>query len=390
MLSQAKLYKDRNLQIIFSVTLMAVLGVSSITPAFPKIVEELQITRTDVGLLITAFTFPGVILALFVGVIADRFGRKRILVPSLFLFGLAGGACAFTKDFNVLIILRVLQGIGGASLGSLNLTILGDLFSGDRRAGAMGLNASVLNIAVGAYPIIGGALATLAWNYPFFLPLAAIPIGFLVLGYLNNPEPRNKQSLREYLGSAWSHLKNIKIASAFAAGVIIFLLLYGPYLTYFSLFLGTSFNASPLIIGLILSSSPLIAALVSSQLGRIVKIISPTNLVKLGLVIQAIALALLPFMPSLELLLVPTFIFGVGSGILTPGLQTYIAGAAPSEYRAAFMSINAMMFRLGQTLGPLLFGLVYLYSGFEGTFLAGAGLALAVAIIGFIGGKIIR
>ena len=390
MLSQAKLYKDRNLQIIFSVTLMAVLGVSSITPAFPRIVEELQITRTDVGMLITAFTFPGVILALFIGVIADRFGRKRILVPSLFLFGLAGGACAFTRDFNVLIILRVLQGIGGASLGSLNLTILGDLFSGDRRAGAMGLNASVLNIAVGAYPIIGGALATLAWNYPFFLPLAAIPIGFLVLGCLNNPEPRSKQSLREYLGSTWSHLKNIKIASAFAAGVIIFLILYGPYMTYFSLFLGTSFNASPLIIGLILSSSPLIAALVSSQLGRIVKIISPANLVKLGLVIRAIALALLPFMPRLELLLVPTFIFGVGSGILTPSLQTYIAGAAPSEYRAAFMSINTMMFRLGQTLGPLLFGLVYLYAGFEGTFLAGAGLALVVAIIGFIGGKIVR
>lgn len=389
MLSQAKLYKDRNLQIIFCVTLMAVLGVSSITPAFPRIVEELQITRTDVGMLITAFTFPGVILALFVGVIADRFGRKRILVPSLFLFGLAGGACAFTRNFNILIILRVLQGIGGASLGSLNLTILGDLFSGDRRAGAMGLNASVLNIAVGAYPIIGGALATLAWNYPFFLPLAAIPIGFLVLGCLNNPEPRSKQSLREYLGSTWSHLKNIKIASAFATGVIIFLILYGPYMTYFSLFLGTSFNASPLIIGLILSSSPLIAALVSSQLGRIVKIISPTNLVKLGLAIRAIALALLPFMPSLELLLVPTFIFGVGSGILTPSLQTYIAGAAPSEYRAAFMAINAMMFRLGQTLGPLIFGLVYLYSGFDGTFLAGAGLALAVAIIGVIGGKII-
>jgi len=48
------------------------------------------------------------------------------------------------------------------------------------------------------------------------------------------------------------------------------------------------------------------------------------------------------------------------------------------------------MFRLGQTLGPLLFGLVYLYSGFDGTFLAGAGLALVVAIIGFIGGKIVH
>lgn len=51
-MTKAKLYKDRNLQVIFGVTLMSVLGVSSITPAFPQIVEELQISRTEVGMLI--------------------------------------------------------------------------------------------------------------------------------------------------------------------------------------------------------------------------------------------------------------------------------------------------------------------------------------------------
>jgi len=73
-LSQPKLYKDRNLQIIFGVTLMAVLGVSSIIPAFPTIVEEFNISRTDVGMLIIAFTTPGVVLAPFIGILADRFG----------------------------------------------------------------------------------------------------------------------------------------------------------------------------------------------------------------------------------------------------------------------------------------------------------------------------
>ena len=60
-------YRDTNLQIIFGVTLMAVLGVSSITPAFPRIVKELNITPQAVGSLITAFTLPGVLLTAVLG-----------------------------------------------------------------------------------------------------------------------------------------------------------------------------------------------------------------------------------------------------------------------------------------------------------------------------------
>lgn len=237
---------------------------------------------------------------------------------------------------------------------------------------------------------MAGALATFAWSYPFLLPLIAIPIGIIVLLWLNNPEPRNRESLREYLGSAWSYLKDIKVASAFTAGVIIFVIMYGPYLTYLSIYLGAFFQAPPFIIGIILSSMALTSALVSSQLGRIVKLVSLANLVKLGFVLQALALALLPFIPQLWLMLIPTLIIGLAMGIMPAALQTYIAGVAPLEYRAAVMSINSTMLRLGQTLGPLIFGLVYIYASFEGTFLYGAALALVAAIVGLIGGKMIR
>jgi ACDE family multidrug resistance protein len=389
-LPQEKLYRDRNLQIMFGVALMAVLGVASISPAFPRIVEALNISKTEVGVLIVAFTLPGVILNPFVGILADRVGRKRLLVPSLFLFGLAGGACALVTEFDTLIALRVVQGIGAASLGFLNLTIIGDLFHGRRRAAAIGLNASVLNVGVAAYPLIGGALATFAWNYPFLLPLVAIPVGLIVLLWLNNPEPKNRESLREYLGSAWSYLKDIKVASAFTAGVIYFVIVYGPYQTYLSLYLGASFQASSFIIGVILSTMAVTSALVSSQLGKIVKLISVANLIKLGFVLQAVSLALLPFFPRVELMLISTFIEGLAMGILLPGLMTYIAGVPPLEYRAAVMSINSTMLRLGQTLGPWICGIVYIYIDFEGVFFFGAALALLTAIVGFVGGKIVR
>ncbi len=377
-MTEVKLYRDPNLQIIFGVTLMAVLGVSSITPAFPKMAEEWGISNQAIGLLITAFTFPGVVLAPFIGILADRVGRRRILVPSLFLFGIAGGACALTCDFNTILVLRVFQGMGGAGVGALNTTIIGDLFSGQRRAEAMGLNASVLNIGVASYPAMGGALALLGCNYPFLLPLAAIPLGLIVLIYLRNPEPRNEQSLRNYLEGTWQYLRSLKVAGLFGAGVLTFIILYGTYLTYLPLLLGKSFYASTLIVGVILSSMSLTTALVSSQLGRLTRRFSETSLIKAAFPIYGLALVMIPLMPSLESFFLPAVIFGIAHGINLPSIQTQVAGLAPLEHRAAFMSVNAMMLRLGQTLGPPLMGLVYVYTSLETTFFVTALLALTV------------
>ena len=78
-----KIYLDTNLQIIFGITLTYIMGVSSITPAFPRIVNDLNISAKDVGLLISVFSFPGILLTLFLGIVADRWGRKRIIIPFL-------------------------------------------------------------------------------------------------------------------------------------------------------------------------------------------------------------------------------------------------------------------------------------------------------------------
>ncbi|MFC1901889.1 MFS transporter [Chloroflexota bacterium] len=383
-MSETKLYRDRNIQIVFGVTLMSVLGVSSISPVFPTIIRELGISPREIGLLITFFTLPGVFLAPVVGVLADRLGRKRILGPSLFLFALAGVACAFVRDFNLLLLLRVFQGIGAAALGSLSNTIIGDIYTGKRRAEAIGLNASILNIGTASYPTIGGALALLGWHYPFLLPIVALPIGIMVLTTLKSPEPQGYQGLKKYLSSSWNYLRNIRVLGLFAASIITFILLYGTILTYFTLLLAESFNASPFIIGLMFSGVSLTAAVISSQLGTINKKMSLGTIIRLSFVVYGSALILMPLMPSLWLLLVPVVIFGVAHGLNIPGVYTALAGAAPQEHRAAFMSLNVTVLRLGQTLGPPLMALIYVGLGFKATFFASGAIAFLTAVIAFL------
>ncbi len=389
-MAKNSLYRDRNLQIVFGVTLMAVLGVSSIIPAFPSMIRELGITGSQVGLLITFFTLPGVILSPVLGMLADRYGRKRILVPSLFLFAMAGTACTFIRDFNFLLGMRVVQGIGGAALGSINNTIISDLYTGRRRVEAMGLNISVLTVGTASYPTIGGALAMLGWNYPFALSIIAVPVGILALTKLKNPEPTGHQGIKEYLSGTWRHLKNIRLVGLFTTGMIAFVILYGTYLTYFTLHISEKFGASPFIIGIIMSSSSLTNATVASQLGRINRWLSLPTIIKMSFVLYALAMFLIPFMPKLWMLLIPTIIFGTAGGATLPSIQSSVANLAPLEYRAAFMSLNSTMLRLGQTIGPPLIGLAYVYGGLNSTFFATAGLALLVPIIALLFQKMHR
>jgi len=370
--SRPRLYLDRNLQIIFAVTLMAVLGVSSISPALPVMARALGVSSSAIGLLITAFTLPGVLLTPFLGVLADRWGRKRIIVPSLMLFGIAGGACALARSFELLIVLRLLQGVGAAALGSLNVTLIGDIFHGRDRTAAMGYNGSVLSVGTAAYPAAGGALAVVGWFYPFALALLGVPVGLAVLFFMNNAEPESYAGLRQYLKNAYLGMMNKKVIGLFAASVMTFIILYGSYLTYFPFFMEDRFKAGSLFIGLIMTGGSLVTAAVSWQVGRLSQMFSGPSMIRAAFVFYAAAMVSLPFITHPLLAVFPAMAFGLGMGINIPSILNMLSGLAKTGHRAAFMSINGTLLRLGQTIGPLAMGWVFAARGIEWVFYAGA------------------
>lgn len=374
-------YRDTNLQIVFGVTLMAVLGVSSITPAFPSIVRELNVSAQAVGSLITAFTLPGVLLTAFLGLLADQFGRKRILLPALLIFALTGAACALARDFRILLVLRFFQGIGAAGLGAINITIIGDLYAGPERTSAMGCNSSVLSVGTASYPAIGGALATFGWFYPFLLPLAAIPVALAVFFSLENPEPTRPPHFRRYLSQVWKVMASRRVFALFVVGVLTFIILYGAFMAYFPLLLGDTFSVSSFTVGLVMSVSSLATAVASSQAGRLALSFSERSLMGAACILYGLALVSIPLMPSLWLMAIPVSVFGIAQGINMPSLMTLLAGECDMEQRGALMSVNGMVLRLGQTLGPVVMGSIYAGLGFGGVYLAAAGFALVMLVV---------
>jgi MFS family permease len=384
---------NANLLIIFGTTLIAVMGVASITPAFPSMGLALGVPPGMISLVVISFTLPGVILTPFLGVAADRFGRKRVLGPSLLLFSLAGFTCAFSEPlgfifgfspFNMLLILRVIQGVGAASLGSINVTIIGDLYRRRQRTQVMGYNVSVQSIATAIYPTLGGFLALFAWYFPFYLPLLAIPIGLAALFWLKVPRPEDILTIRQYFSQIASILKDKQIAGLFIVSTSMFIMLYGAIITYLPFLVIAAFSANSFIAGLVVSFISVTSAITSFLVGYLVRRVRMKIILLSAFPFVALGLFLIPFAPTLLIILIPVGIFGIGMGLALPTTQNLLVNLAPIENRAAVMSINGLVLRLGQTLGPLVMALVLASWTLPGVYWVGALLGLILIPIVFV------
>ncbi|MFP4481471.1 MAG: MFS transporter [Thermovirgaceae bacterium] len=369
--------KDQNFRIILGVTLMSVLGVASVTPAFPEIAREMGLSAARTALLVSVFTIPGLFFTPFLGLFADRYGRKRVLVPCLFLFGLAGGGCALVSNFQAMLALRFLQGVGASALNSLNVTLIGDFFSGKERSEAMGYNASILGIGTASYPALGGLLATFGWRFPFALAFSGVFIGLWALFGLEEsyrPERTAKSGFNvNRLRSAVFQRTTLLLL---VTSVMTFVILYGGFLTYLPFFLVARYGASPLQVGLVAAAMSFASAVTASRSRFLAERISERCRLVTAFLLYAGALVLVLFIHSCCGTVLPAVLFGIGQGLNMPTLLTMLSELAPEGNRAVFLSLNSMSLRLGQTVGPLLMGGVYSLFGIEAVFFTGAFLAL--------------
>lgn len=384
-LSGLTVFRDANLQLILLITIASLAGIVLIAPALPEIRIALGVSEEDIGLIIAVYTFPAAFLAPIFGSIADRYGRREILVPNLVLFGVAGTLCAYAETFPIFIVLRALQGVGVAAMWPLMPVLIGDLFKGQRQVDAMGAEFITTNMAVATLSPAAGLLAAYSWRYPLFFYILTVPIAIVTFLKLDTPKPKriSGSSPLSYVMTTLRLLCNRGIVGTFLMGITRSTLLYGPYLTFIILWLVFQFDASPFVRGLLLAFMQLVGAFFASRGRWLDTHIGRRRLPPLGLLLYAIALGAILFATSLTEVFLLIAIFGAGHGILLPHIYNYLNEVIPMEHRAGVISIFNTFFYGGQTLGPILFGFIFLYFGnFFSVFFISSLMALVVAIVG--------
>lgn len=364
---------------------MAVLGIASVSPALPGIAEHFNLADEDFGLIISVFAIPGILLTPVLGFLSDKFGRKIVIVPALLLFGVAGFMCSVAVTFEMLLFFRFLQGVGAASLGALNVALIGDIFAGPDRPRIMGYNHSVLSIGTATFPIIGGILSGISYEYVFYMPLVAIPIAIYVLFFLDLDVKGKSHQTRLYFSSFLKLIKNRNLLTLLIVSISLFIILMGPFITYVPYVAKERFALEPTFIGIILASMSISTSLTAYFLGKFLKRFQHESLLKIGLLGYGLALGMIPLYNEWYMLFISTAIFGISHSFVLPNSQSMIIKFSDENNRALLMSFNRMLSQVGQALGPVLSGAVFVYFsdgiGVDGIYIVSVIFAVSILTI---------
>jgi EmrB/QacA subfamily drug resistance transporter len=191
---------------------MATLDNLVVTTALPVIRKDLHASIESLEWTVNAYTLTFAVLLLTGAALGDRFGRRRMLAIGLGIFTISSAAAALAPSAHALIAARAAQGVGGAIITPLTLTILSAGVPANRRGAFIGAWSGIAGLAVALGPLVGGAVVSgISWHWIFWLN---VPIGIVLI-------PLALMRLQETHGQAGKlDLPGLGLASAGLTGIV--------------------------------------------------------------------------------------------------------------------------------------------------------------------------
>ena len=369
----------RVLPLVFVVTLTSIMGNSLLSPAIPDILEHFGRPDGDAGYLLAATSLPGIVIAPLIGLLADRWGRRNVLVPCLAIFGIAGIGAAAAPTFGLMLLARFVMGFGAAGLVNLAIVLVSDHFTGEARTHWIGRNAAVLTAALATFPMASGLITEFAgWRWalaPYGLGVVTAVVAWRMLPA---GHPGSTMTVRQQLGGVGDAIRNPTILVTLLGGGAAFAIMFGVFLAAMPTHLENRFGLSAGWRGVVIGLPSITSSLAAFNMRRIRQRVPVGKLLIAASAIWVIAFAVIGFAAALWLLIVGTLLYGLGEGVMIPNLQDTALSVAPDEHRASVMATWTGFARFGQTSGSLVAGVMLTQAGSSATMLAGSALTLSM------------
>ena len=171
---------------------MMVLDVMIVSVALPSLQRELHLSPAGLEWVVSAYALALAALIPAGGALGDHFGRRRVFMSGVALFMLASVGCALSASGGMLIGFRVIQGIGGAVMSSLTLSLITEAYPPEARTGPIGLWAAVSGLAVAGGSVVGGLLLSVfPWSSIFWVnvPIAVLTLAISRFAVVESREP---------------------------------------------------------------------------------------------------------------------------------------------------------------------------------------------------------
>ncbi|MED4533374.1 MFS transporter [Metabacillus fastidiosus] len=351
--------------ILLSNIFIAFLGIGLVIPVMPSLMNIMHLSGKTMGYLVAVFAVAQLVMSPFAGRWVDRYGRKKIIIIGLFLFGVSELIFGLGTNVSVLYISRILGGISAAFIMPGVTAYVADITSVQERSKAMGYVSAAISTGFIIGPGIGGFIAEYGIRMPFFVA-AAIAMLACISSIFILKEPLTKEKLAEISSNTKqtnfiSDLKRSLNPLYFIAFIIVFVLAFGlsAYETVFSLFSDHKFGFTPKDIAAIITISSIFGVVVQVfMFGKMVDILGEKKLIQLCLIVGGIFAVISTMISSfLAVLVVTSFIF-LAFDLLRPALTTFLSKAAGKE-QGFVAGMNSTYTSLGNIGGPAMGGILF-------------------------------
>ncbi|MFC7679717.1 MFS transporter [Paenibacillus sp. GCM10028914] len=357
--------KKWDLIALASIPLIMTLGNSMLIPILPQISRELGISSFMVSMLITVYAVVAILLIPIAGFLSDRYGRKKIIIPSLVIAAVGGGVSAIAAwlmngmgAYAVILAGRLLQGIGAAGAFPIVIPLVGDMFKEDEEVSkSLGIIETSNTFGKVLSPILGALLGSVVWFLPFIAIPALCLISIVLVIFLVKPpkHKENKQSIRDFLKTTKEVLKEKGrwMYAIFAIGGIAMFGVFGV-LFYLSEVLESTYQLKGVIKGLVLAI-PLAALCLASYLAG--KFIGNNKAgmkwtAFIGMTLLTASLIITGFSAQIYFVVGLMTLGSTGIGLVLPSMDTLLTEGVDKEQRGTITSLYSSMRFIGVSLGP--------------------------------------
>ena len=354
----------RSLFLLLCIVLLDAIGIGLIFPILPKLLQNLHLSYVSVylGVLVSLYALMQFLFSPVIGSLSDRFGRRPILLLSLFGTCINYLCLAVSHSLFILILGRIIAGITSANMSVISAYMI-DTVKVQKRAQYFGLISATFGIGFIVGPVLGGILGDYWVRLPFLVAFALTAISFLAV-LIGLPEPHQYQNKERLSGSinplAFLREKdNFKKMLPFLVVFSIFSTAGEAYAVCWALWGQDTFLWNSVWIGLSLGIFGLCQTLVQILLpNRAIRWLGIRKTVLLGIGCSCFALCIMAFSHKAWIIFMVIPVFSLGS-IGVPALQMFASQQVEDHHQGKLQGLIASSISLSAIFAPLFFSFIY-------------------------------
>jgi MFS family permease len=349
--------------------------------------QRYGIGMSTVGIIFAIFSISGMIGSALGGAVADRMGRRTVIICSLLLSSFSALGMGFAPTLAIFVMVAVLVGTLANIGGPAHEAVVADLLPPDKRAEGYGIIRVVFNVAVIIAPPVAGLLISRSY-LTLFLTDAIISVicAGIVFFALPETKPQAKEHTKpETMKQTFAGYKRVFRDTPFLSfiGVTVMMtLVYMNMNSTLGVYLRDQHGVTGMQYGWLLSINAIIVVLFQFAVTRRLEKYKPLLMMAAGSILYAIGFAMYGFVPTYALFVVAMIIITIGEMVVSPFQQSLVAGFAPEQMRGRYMAVSGLSWSISFTVGPYFAGLI-LDSAHPNLLWAFCGIIGMLAAVGF-------